>query len=75
VPSSVTLLLGGESYRFAAVGGIAPYTFSMTLSSGGSITADGLYTPASGTKLVKEYIRLEDDRGIGVTATITLKKP
>lgn len=73
VPASVTLVLGGGAYQFQAVGGEAPYQFSMQQSVGGSITPDGLYTPATGTKLTREYVRLQDSRGIAKTATITLK--
>lgn len=73
VPASVTLVLGGSAYQFQAVGGEGPYEFSMQQSVGGSITPDGLYTPATGTKLTREYIRLQDSRGISKTATVTLK--
>jgi hypothetical protein len=72
VPRSVTLLLG-ETFQFEAVGGEAPYTFSMSVTTGGTITVDGFYT-APTLKQVVETVQVEDDRGVIVTATAKVRK-
>lgn len=69
-PSS--LIIGaGNSYQFAASGGVTPYVFSRFTGTG-TITADGLYTAPSGSSTT-DTIRVTDAVNSTSSATISVQ--
>ncbi len=59
------------SLTFTFSSGTPPYTFSaVTMNSGGSITAEGVYT--AGSVAGVDTVRLTDQMGDSVTATVTV---
>lgn len=68
-PSSLTIGVG-NTYQFAASGGVGPYVFSK-YSGAGSITASGLYqAPASQSN---DFITVTDRAGATSTAPVAVK--
>jgi hypothetical protein len=74
-PASVDLQVG-QTQTFTPGGGAPPYTFSLlTNNSGATINAStGLYTAGS-TPSVTDTVRLTDDAGATVDATVNLSAP
>lgn len=71
-PASATLAVN-NSKVFAAIGGVAPYTFSI-LSGGGTINANsGAYTAPLTTGTVQ--LRVTDSLGQYATSSITINPP
>lgn len=67
-PSSITLATGG-TYRFAAVGGVGPYAFSIPTGSAGSVSASGFYTAP--TTPGTYFVRVTDSVGTVSDAQVT----
>lgn len=64
----------GNSVPFAAVGGIAPYTYSVLAGgAGGTITSDGIYTaPAIPASPAGDTVQAVDSIGAKVKASISV---
>jgi hypothetical protein len=72
-PASVALVVGGTQ-AFTATGGVGPYTWSVSGTSGGTINASGLYTagPNPGTDVVRAQDTLGNagTRNVAVTTVV-----